>query len=268
MAQLDSVQSRQSIAWQFNCGYARVAVHELSAVKKGKSRISINRKLRAEKFQKLFSENITFMRSPEFWKDTCSSKFNVHCNFLLDCFKRKWYPTAAKDQYCESFSTSKWEALPCDVKKCHSLSECVYCAKEHLDLQKTFPGLPLFEPCTVVQLSLPSTCTSKAVEASVTRKVLAELNSWYESAFNHSFTESMLKHCGKSAAIAKRESTSSKKQKRRIMQRALCSIIEKKFEENIAINFLCENESFQAYQRRRLALSLEVIQNPPKKDIT
>ena len=56
MAQLNSVKSRESIPWQFNCGYARVAVDELSAVKRGTSRNSVNRKVRAEKFQKLFSD--------------------------------------------------------------------------------------------------------------------------------------------------------------------------------------------------------------------
>ena len=124
MAQLNSIQSRDPIPWQFNCGYARVAVDELSAVKRGTSRNSINRKLRAEKFQKLFSDNSTFTRSPEFWKECSSSKFSTHCKFVLDCFECKWYPAAAKKKYRESFSTSKWEALPIDVKN-HSLSMCV-----------------------------------------------------------------------------------------------------------------------------------------------
>ena len=53
MAQLNSIKSRESIPWQFNCGYARVAVDELSAVKRSTSRNSVNKKLQAEKFQKL-----------------------------------------------------------------------------------------------------------------------------------------------------------------------------------------------------------------------
>ena len=103
MAQLISILSRQSIPWQFNCGYERVAVSELSAVKKSMSRNRTNRKLRAEKFQKLFSDGSTFMRSPESWKECCGSKFNVHCNFVLDCFGHKWYRSAANLQYRESY---------------------------------------------------------------------------------------------------------------------------------------------------------------------
>ena len=38
-----------------NCGYARVAVCEFSAVKRGKSRCSLSREERAKKFQKLFA---------------------------------------------------------------------------------------------------------------------------------------------------------------------------------------------------------------------
>ena len=42
MAQLNSIQSREFIPWQFNCGYACVAVTELSANKRDMSRNSMN----------------------------------------------------------------------------------------------------------------------------------------------------------------------------------------------------------------------------------
>ncbi len=45
----------------------------------------------------------------------------------------------------------------------------------------------------------------------------------------------------------------------------MCLAIENKFSENVAINFLCENESFQAYQRKRLSQSFEQLQTLPKK---
>lgn len=47
------------------------------------------------------------------------------------------------------------------------------------------------------------------------------------------------------------------------MQRNICSAIEDKYGENKA--FLCENESFQAYQRKRLSLSFNHADTPSKK---
>ena len=42
-------------------------------------------------------------------------------------------------------------------------------------------------------------------------RVLSDLNGSYKSAFNHSFTESVLKHCGTSEGIAVRETRTDKK---------------------------------------------------------
>ena len=49
------------------------------------------------------------------------------------------------------------------------------------------------------------------------------------------------------------------------MQRNICSAIEKRYNENLGINFLCENESFQAYQRKRLSLSFDHKDTPAKR---
>ena len=76
-----------------------------------------------------------------------------------------------------------------------------------------------------------------------------DLNDSYSSAFNRSFTESLLKHCGTSEGIAVKQTRTVQKKKRRIMQRNICSSINKSFRENAAINFLASNESFSGYQR-------------------
>ncbi len=117
----------------------------------------------------------------------------------------------------------------------------------HFELQKQFPGLPVFEPVTLVNITFPS--NSSTNEACVTRRVLSELNSSYESVFNRSFTESVLSHCAKSEGICRKKSVAVIKQKKRIFQRNICLANENKFSENLAINFLYENDSFQAYQR-------------------
>ena len=66
---------------------------------------------------------------------------------------------------------------------------------------------------------------------------MAELNKSYELSFNHSFTESLLKHCSESEGIVRKESAVVKKRKRRDMQRIVCSAINKAFAENAALSF-------------------------------
>ena len=102
-------------------------------------------------------------------------------------------------------------------------------------------------------------------EGAITCEVLSVLNTSYESVFNHSFTDSVLKYCGKKEGITKKDTAVEKKQKKRIMQRNICSAIEKRYNENLGVNVLCENESFQAYQRKRLSLSFDHKDTPAKE---
>ncbi len=96
--------------------------------------------------------------------------------------------------------------------------------------------------------------------------VLSDLNGSYKSAFNHSCTESVLKHCGTSEGIAVRETSTAKKRKRREMQRNICSSINKSFGENAAINFLASNKSFSGYQRKQLGKSFDKCEiSKPKR---
>ena len=80
---------RTPVSLLFDCGYARVAVSEFSAVKRGKSRCSLNREERAEKFQKLFANCSSFARPDEYWVYTVKSDFNRHYDYILDCFTKK-----------------------------------------------------------------------------------------------------------------------------------------------------------------------------------
>ena len=113
---------------------------------------------------------------------------------------------------------------------------------------------------------MPSLNTITIKESVATRKVIAELNKSYELSFNHSFTESLLKHCSESECIMRKESAVVKKRKRRDMQRNVCSAMNKAFAENAALSFLADNESFSGYQHERLAQSFEQVETPrPKK---
>ena len=77
-------------------------------------------------------------------------------------------------------------------------------------MQTFFPGVPRFDPEDLIKLTLPSTSSANK-EGAVTRKVMAELNVSSESTFHHSFTESVLKYCGKTEGLTRRLSANKKK---------------------------------------------------------
>ncbi len=59
-------------------------------------------------------------------------------------------------------------------------------------------------------------------EGATTHRVLGELNNSYNSAFNHSFTESILNHCGTSEGIADvKETHTAKKEEERYAEKYL-----------------------------------------------
>ena len=96
----------------------------------------------------------------------------------------------------------------------------------------------------IIEINLPSTSgtSSTCDKAEVTREVLATLDNSYQSVFNHLFTESVVKHCGKSEGIVLKENRTEKKSKFRILQRKFVSSISDTFAKKAAISFLSENE--------------------------
>ena len=121
------------VALLLNCGFARVAVYELSTVKRGKCRCSVNDDI-TSKFKKLFESCSSFTMPDEYLViNKNHSLFHRHCNYLLDCFSRKW-STGLRSQYLEKFSTQNWKDIPSEQKSSHSLKNCSACAKKYLEL--------------------------------------------------------------------------------------------------------------------------------------
>ena len=224
MSKLSKVNNERSVPWQLNCGFARVAIRELSRMRKGSSARSLDRKARAKEFEKLFSEVSTFERPADYFDECINSHFNKHCKYINECFSHKWPVPGSKEEYSKFFAICVWKDMELSKKNNHYLSKCTECAREHLNKQKLFPALPLFElelattVNSIVQVTLPEPGTSSS-EASVTRQVLEALNS-----SRYIFTDSVLKHCGKKEGITKRETAIEKKQKKRVMQRTICSV--------------------------------------------
>ncbi len=137
-------------------------------------------------------------------------------------------------------------------------------------MQKSFPSLPIFEPETaerqpnIIEVNLPYTSGTSSThnESEVTRAVLATLDNSYQSEFNHSCTESLVKHCGKSEGIVHKETRVQKKTKSTELQRKFVGAINDTFAKKAAISFLSENESLEQFNRKRIFQSFEIVTEP------
>ena len=100
---------------------------------------------------------------------------------ILKCFIKRWNGELTRSEYLKKFSTDNWKKIS-EEKEFHSLSNCRQCATEHLDFQKFFPSLPIFEMAesqpNIIEINLPSTSGTSSThdEAEVTREVLATLD--------------------------------------------------------------------------------------------
>ena len=81
--------SQTPISLQINCGYARVAIRELTPSKKSE----LDRSVRATKFQELFSTPSYQLPESLFQPDDkCRLPFNRKCDPLLEILNKKWHP--------------------------------------------------------------------------------------------------------------------------------------------------------------------------------
>ena len=262
-----------SRALTINCGYSRVAIWEYSHHPSGASVYSLNNEERADKFKLLFTDSLLVNIDSNYWaidNPKKISKFDRHCEYINNIFMKRWNGKFTRSDYLNKFSTDNWKKLSSEEIEFHSLSNCRQCATEHLDFQKCFPSLSIFEPETaesepnIIEVNLPSTSSTRD-ESEVTREVLATLDNSYQSEFNHSFTESVVQHCGKSEGIVRKETPSHKKTKFRKLQRKFVSSISDTFAKKAAISFLSENESLEQYKRKRMSQSFELVTEPKHK---
>lgn len=171
-----------SVALAFNCGFARVAVKELT-------------RDRAQEFQNLFP--IASFQIPDGYFERTSSRqslFTRHCNKILDAFSRRWHPAEGHKDYLTTFSLSTWRALSDVEKTKHTLSNCSACAVHFKNLQEQFPMKPYY---TITQLEdlYSSSTTSKKSERETTRQVLQTVNNFHSIKFGTSIVESAIKLC-------------------------------------------------------------------------
>ena len=126
-----------------HCGYARVAIRELTPAKGSK----LNERERAKQFCDLFSLS-SFKTSTELFNKT--TRVDIHSTGNV---KNKWHPKDKRAEYTATFSIQNWKSLPKSQRAKHNCEGCYHAYK---DLQEHFPGKPVFvaQPLFV---QLPST---------------------------------------------------------------------------------------------------------------
>ena len=163
---------------------------------------------RRAEFQRLF--NCLKFPADEMKQNAKGSyPFDRHCEAIITMFSKRWNPSAqARISYEAQFSTQNWRALSIEIKQEHSLSSCIACSRNHLDLQQMFPGKPVFEATRIITLSLPSQVhTSNKQE-----KEEAELNAQWENRYDHTLTSALPRVAPQYNLTEKRKKLKQKKE--------------------------------------------------------
>lgn len=168
---------------QFNCGFARCAVKEitaqLAAGKVGKAARDVDKGVRADRFNTLFG--LASFGIPDGYMTTTSHRpplFEARCEALLNAFTAKWRSQCKRQEYLMTFTIQRWRKLSVGEKANHSLQNCMACAIHHADLQAAFPG-PQFTPPSL-ELMYNSASTSRKSEKEMTRQALQYVNIHHE----------------------------------------------------------------------------------------
>ena len=91
----------------FNCGFARTAVRELSL---DKSLFGFHDfQGRQEKFAELF--DIPSFGIPPNYFSSNPSKFDRQCHEINSYFSKKWKSSDVRDNYLSTFSIAKWKSM-------------------------------------------------------------------------------------------------------------------------------------------------------------
>ena len=238
----------------FNCGYARVAIRELTPCK--------HLVERQEEFQKLFG--LPTYSIPSNYYDQPSkyrpSVFGRHADAVLEGFTRKWHSAEAKDTYSAIFSTEKWKGLSPAEQSKHTLGSCVACYDNHYSTQVLFPVKPTFIPDSPAISISPSHTEKENV-----KRVLTESNRIWEHNYGRKFSEALPKHCP-DANLTKKVSKQERKKQNRVRDRRIVQHVNEQMASNITLVTLSSGESMAGYQRKRMAMSFENdTTQPPRK---
>ena len=172
---------------EVNCGFARVAIRKCSEVGKGKTFTDSHSRVRAQKFQDIFSPLTQYgIHSSMFeGKGGRMSTFDRYCKKINGMFF-KWKNREKRMAYMTTFSPENWNSLPRVDKRRHTLANCKECALAYREQQQSFPS-PKFLPVQSLgkharALVEQNSANTKAPEVT-TRQILSELEPLYREAY-------------------------------------------------------------------------------------
>ena len=135
----------EAISLQWNCGFARVAIQELSQCKRGQLR-NFNSEIEQE-FKSHFDLQTFHLPDNLFQANTNSrTPFQSRCTQMLNAFSKPRNKATERAKYLESFSLQTWKALSHSEQGKHTLSTCSACYVNHGDIQQYFPLKPVYVP--------------------------------------------------------------------------------------------------------------------------
>ena len=103
---------QKHITLDFNCGYARTAVRELTPKRRWKSATYATE--RASKFKDLFGAHEKYGIQQSYFEvsDNKPSQFNQDCEKILQIWSKRWNPSSTRQDYEDTFSIQKWKNYP------------------------------------------------------------------------------------------------------------------------------------------------------------
>ena len=249
----------KSLSLEVNCGYARVAIRELTPTKRGTSTQQIDKGRRENEFQELFGTPSFGIPATYYMKEGHKpSLFNRRCEYVTATFSKPWGKVADRLKYLATFSTKAWKGLKDEEKSEHSLSNCKRCYYDHYEIQKTYPAKPVFEPEPNLVL------VQHESEKLNAKRILREANSQWTEKYGHTFSEVLPKLCPEAKLIQKKAKLEIKREKRNALQK-LSNHVSQQMSTNATITTLASGESLAQYHRKRMAMSFEVEPHTPKR---
>ena len=116
------------IALQINCGFARVAIKELTP----SNRSDLNE---SKQFCDLFCMSSYKLTQELFQLDSKGRQpFDRKCDMILDNLKSKWHPAAKRMEYVSTFSIQKWKSLFQAQQATHTLASCEGCYHAYISI--------------------------------------------------------------------------------------------------------------------------------------
>ena len=138
-----SETSTKYISHEYNCGFARSAIRELTSKVRN---IATDKQQRMTAFQDLFKDCANYAIPLSYFDESFNrgSIFNRHCDKIIEGWNKKWHPPETRLQYESTFSMANWKALPAQEQQKHTLACCQECCNEHQVLQLSFPLKPCY----------------------------------------------------------------------------------------------------------------------------